>query len=83
MLKVDGIQYDRAELGVDGNAGFALLGPDIQAGEVEFVAVEQTDEELLSIAESRAAGKAFRKLKERLNMPNLSYYIGSSHPRYC
>lgn len=31
---------DRAELGIDGNCGFALLGPDLQEGEAEFVEIE-------------------------------------------
>lgn len=31
---------ERAELGIDGNCGFALLGPDLQEGEAEFVEIE-------------------------------------------
>ncbi len=31
---------ERAQLGIDGNCGFALLGPDIQEGEAEFVEIE-------------------------------------------
>jgi hypothetical protein len=83
MLIIEGIEYKRAELGVDGNAGFALLGPDIQAGEAEFVTLNQREDELLSIAERRAAKQALSKLRERLDMPNLSYYIGSSYPGHC
>ena len=30
---------ERAELGIDGNAGFALLGDDLQSGEAEFVEI--------------------------------------------
>lgn len=32
-------EMERAELGVDGNRGFALLGDDIQSGEAEFVEI--------------------------------------------
>jgi hypothetical protein len=31
---------ERAELGIDGNCGFALLGADLQEGEAEFVKIE-------------------------------------------
>lgn len=76
------MKYDRAELGIDGNAGFALLGENIQEGECEFVTVEKGKDEPLHIAECRAATAAFNKLKDRLNRPSLSYYIGPSHPRH-
>jgi hypothetical protein len=33
--------YDRAELGVDGNAAFALLGENIQEGDTEFVEIAE------------------------------------------
>lgn len=71
---------ERAQLGVDGNAGFALLGEDLQVGECEFVKVNQIKDEPLSRAEIRAAKQAFVKLKDRLNKPDLSYYFGPSHP---
>jgi hypothetical protein len=48
-------QYGRAVLGIDGNAGFALLGGDLQEGEAEFVEVKQIGNEPLSAAECRAA----------------------------
>lgn len=38
MLVIDGIES--AALEIDGNPGFAPLGPDIQAGEEEFVTAE-------------------------------------------
>ncbi len=72
----------RAELGVDGNAGFALLGENIQEGECEFVEVVQAKDEPLHIAECRAATEAYKRLKERLGLPHLSYWIGPSHPRH-
>lgn len=31
---------ERAELGIDGNCGFALLGENIQEGEAEFCEIE-------------------------------------------
>lgn len=88
---------ERAELGIDGNCGFALLGPNLQEGEAEFVEIpaidtatlptgrheEYTHEERLTrelAARLWAAKEAWRKLKERLNKPDLSYYFGPSHP---
>ena len=71
-------EYGRAELGVDGNAGFALIGPDLQEGEAEFVTVENTDKGRAE-AERWAATAAYRKLQKRLRR-NFSYYIGTSHP---
>jgi len=76
----------RAQLGVDGNCGFALLGGDIQSGEAEFVEIDYDAKEtdgttvLGSHAERCAAHKALRMLRDRLNMPDLSYYFGPSHP---
>jgi hypothetical protein len=76
-------KIQRAELGVDGNCGFALLGENIQEGEAEFVEVVQMKDEPLHAAEARAAAKAYRALKSRLGLEHLSYFIGESHPRYC
>ncbi len=73
---LNGVNYNRAELGIDGNAGYALLGPNIQVGEAEFVTVEQDNNELLSHAEMRAAKRAFNLLKARLGQPELSFYLG-------
>jgi hypothetical protein len=76
---------ERAELGVDGNAGFALLGEDIQAGEAEFVAIEcDAPKGTLArhVAARRAATKAYRALKARLPERQFSYRIGNSHPDY-
>lgn len=64
---------ERAQLGIDGNCGFALLGENIQEGECEFVEIEAPGD---YEARRRAAGMAFRKLKERLQKPNLSYCLG-------
>lgn len=81
---------ERAEIGIDGNAGFALIGPDLQAGEAEFVEIA------LPVEASRdpnryhksewvraakiAATAAYRKLKARLPGREFSYYLGTSHP---
>lgn len=83
---------DRAELGVDGNAGFALLGEDIQSGEVEFVVIDLPPEaskdpnryhktEWLNAAK-RASTAAYHALKHRLADRKFSYYLGKSHPDY-
>lgn len=76
-------EMQRAELGIDGNAGFALIGENIQEGECEFVTVDQRNDEPLHVAECRAATKAYNNLKERLGIEHLSYSIGPSHPRFC
>jgi len=63
----------RAILSVDGNAGCALLGENLQEGEVEFVTVEQRPDELLYMAETRACFLALKALRARLGCPDLSY----------
>lgn len=76
---------ERAELGVDGDHAFALLGPDLQAGEAVFVKVESSDPwrtKDKAAAESRAATKALAQLREKLGKPDLSYYLGPSHPNH-
>ena len=79
----------RAELGIDGNCGYALLGVNIQEGEVEFVEIPTAKPDADSsfmrpkgeeAAKLWACKEALRKLRERLNMPNMSYYFGRSHP---
>ena len=84
---------ERAELGVDGNCGFALLGEDLQVGEAEFVEIDLPPEaskdpnryhksEWVSAAK-RAIWKAHRALKARLLDRQFSYYLGPSHPDHC
>jgi len=71
----------KVQLGIDGNCGFALLGEDLQNGEVEFVEFQACPEVADTIAAKRAAcAQAFKTLKARLNMPNLHPYFGPSHP---
>ena len=76
---------ERAELGVDGDHAFALLGEDIQSGEAVFVKVENDDPWHTSEkhrAQRIAATKALNQLREKLGR-RVSYYIGSSHPDHC
>jgi glutathione S-transferase len=83
---------DRAELGVDGNAGFALLGEDLQSGEAEFVVIDLPPEASKdpnryhksewAAAAKLAINKAYRALKQRLADREFSYYLGTSHPDY-
>jgi len=79
----------RAELGIDGNCGFALIGPNIQEGEAEFVEIPTAtaDPENSFVrpkgedaAKLWACKEALRRLRTRLNAPNMSYYFGKSHP---
>jgi len=81
---------ERAEIGIDGNAGFALLGDDLQSGEAEFVTIDLLPEASKDpnryhksewvTAAKRAATAAYHKLKERLPDRVFSYYLGTSHP---
>lgn len=84
---------ERAELGVDGNYGFALLGPNLQDGESEFVEIDLPIEASKDpnryhhsewcVAAKMSATKAYRRLKKRLSPRVFSYYLGTSHPDYC
>lgn len=71
---------ERAELGIDGNCGFALLGRDLQEGEAEFVEIEYTSKDDRLSDELRACKRALVKLKKRLHKPELSCWFGPSHP---
>ncbi len=76
-------KHGRCELGVDGNAAFALLGPDLQEGEAEFVTIpDDWDKrwELKSIAERACAKTALANLCKRLGVEHIPYYFGPSHP---
>ena len=73
-------EIERAELGVDGNCGFALLGENIQEGEAEFEEVHQHSDETLASAQARACRIALSRLRKRLAPREFSYYCGSSHP---
>jgi len=76
---------ERAELGVDGNAAFALLG-DLPTGEAEFVEIDS--DQPVNSAEWRALAdaasrQALRNLHARLPDRKFSYFLGESHPRFC
>jgi hypothetical protein len=88
-------KYGRAQLGIDGNCGFALLGGDLQEGESEFIEIPITEPDnsthherytrertqQMELSEKLWACKeAFNRLKDRLNLPEMSYYFGKSHP---
>lgn len=63
----------RATLAIDGDYGSALFGSNIQEGECEFVKIEQRTDEPLHEAQVRACWAAFKRLKSRLNLPDMSY----------
>jgi hypothetical protein len=68
---------ERAELGIDGNAGYALFGANLQEGEAVFVEVADPP----GLENQLVACKvALLRLKDKLNKPNLSYYFGPNHP---
>jgi hypothetical protein len=86
---------ERAELGIDGNCGFALLGENLQEGEAEFVVIpdtaidnsnhhqQYTQENTLAMRRSArlwACKEALRLLRARLNKHDIGYYFGPSHP---
>ena len=75
-------KYGRIHLGVDGNAAFALLGPDLQEGESEFVTVNDVPHEKQYVREVVAAKKALLNLYTRLGIgvEDVSFYFGPSHP---
>ena len=69
-------QFGRARLWVDNTCGYAMIGPNIQEGECEFVEAEDafpSQDELRSCAR-----RALNKLRERLDLPELSYYTDDS-----
>lgn len=75
---------ERAELGVDGNCGFALLGEDIQSGEAEFEEILTSEPRWTSewSRQSRKAiNRAHMRLKARLAPRQFSYYLGDSYPQ--
>lgn len=77
------MSFERAELGVDGNCGFALVGPNLQEGEAEF---EEFIGDVRTSEGARQAkfaiNRAYQRLKTRLGRP-ISYFIGDSHPDFC
>lgn len=79
------MKMERAELGIDGNCGFALLGEDLQVGEAEFEEIQGSDPDWSAegVRQAKLAiNRAFTRLRTRLGRP-ISYYIGPSHPGHC
>lgn len=77
-------KIERAELGMDGNCGFALLGHNIQEGEVEFEEVRPTKsypDPTSDGAKKQAITRAYVRLKTRLEQP-ISYFLGPLHPDF-
>lgn len=73
---------ERAELGIDGNCGFALVGRDIQEGEAEFEPFGGDVKTSEGARQAKLAiNIAYRRLKARIGRP-ISYFIGESHPDY-
>ena len=68
------------ELGIDGNCGFALSGKDVQSGEAEFVDINYDSCSDKLTAELIAMKTALKKLRTRLEMPELRWYHGTSSP---
>ena len=78
-------KIERAKLGIDGDCGFALLGPDLQKGEAEFERIVCTAPKGTAewdVAAGLAITKAYRRLQGRLAPKVFSYYLGPSHPRF-
>jgi hypothetical protein len=75
------------QLGVDRNAGFALLGENIQEGQAQFVTIEciaPVGSEEWKRAARKAADKAFKSLETRQpdRLRLIIPYFGRSHPDY-
>lgn len=57
-----------------------MLGPNIQEGEAEFVEIPDPSNDRLA---AHLCKQALQNLRNRLGIPTLSYYLGTSHPMYC
>jgi hypothetical protein len=69
-------RYDRIQLGIDGNAGYALLGPNLQAGVAYFMPVSRRKGESKQHARRRAAMQAYSQLLNKVSKSpkELAYY---------
>lgn len=70
------VAFPRAVIGIDGNAVYALLGPDLMEGEAEFVEIDYCIWASAYTAERIAAGRALKNLKARLGLTALAYELG-------
>jgi hypothetical protein len=84
-IKGENQMSDRVWLSMDGNAGCALLGENIQEGECEFVTIDavHVKEYGQYRAEKIAINRAFTALKKRLGRETMPYYIAPGHPDHC
>ena len=76
-------EHGRAELMIDGNCGCALLGPNLQEGEAEFVEFAPTAAAALNAPledKLNACKTALERLRLRLNLPDMGYFFEESHP---
>jgi hypothetical protein len=74
---------ERAELGIDGNCGFALIGENLQEGEAEFEEFAGDPKTSEGMRQAKLAiNRAYQRLKGRIGRP-ISYYLGESHPDHC
>ena len=69
-------EFYRAVLSIDGDCACALLGPNIQEGEAEFVKIDYSAHYLKSHAERAAAYKALVALRKRLGI-EITYAMGA------
>ena len=72
---------ERAVVGLDGNAGYSLLGDDLQVGESEFVTVNYDKNTAAYICELRAIRQAHHNLETRLGR-RIPFHHGPGHPYY-
>ena len=73
----------RAQLGIDGNCGFALLGENLQEGEAEFEEFTGDPKTSEGARQAKfAINRAYQRLKARISRP-ISYFISESHPDFC
>ena len=70
-------EFDRAELGVDGDCAFALLGSDIQSGECVFIKIPNFNKHTSWHQQVSCAKSALKILRDRLGKPELSYFLGA------
>lgn len=67
-------------LSMDGNAGCALLGPNLQEGEAEFVVIDETEHnDGYEAAAKRAIVRAFNRLKARCGGQSLPYHTSAAN----
>lgn len=64
---VNGEEFWRAELGVEGNRAYALLGPEFEQGEVEFFEIQPKSEKNPNPV-NLAMGTALKQLRDRLKV---------------